>query len=65
MGFYSLFLANLDQKRPKMGGARFFQNPKPQFSKGNPLDMFLYQQVRLAMVPRDSQQWPQLYEQLT
>ena len=25
--------ANLDQKGPKMGGARFFQNPKPQFSK--------------------------------
>ena len=24
---------NLDQKGPKMGGARFFQNPKPQFSK--------------------------------
>ena len=24
--------ANLDQKGPKRGGARFFQNPKPQFS---------------------------------
>ena len=25
--------ANLDQKGPKMGGGRFFNNPKPQFSK--------------------------------
>ena len=25
--------ANLDQKGPKMDGARFFQNPKLQFSK--------------------------------
>ena len=25
--------ANLDQKGPEMGGARFLQNPKPQFSK--------------------------------
>ena len=28
--------ANLDQKGPKMGGASFFQNPKPQFSKRRP-----------------------------
>ena len=35
--------ANLDQKGPKMGGERFFQNPKPQFSKRRPSDKFLYQ----------------------
>ena len=36
--------ANLDQKGPKMGGARFFQNPKPQFSKRRPYK-FLYQKL--------------------
>ena len=29
------------------------------------IGIFIGKQVRLAMVPRDSQQWPQLYEQLT
>ena len=35
--------ANLDQKWTKMGGARFFQNPRPQISKRKPYQKFLYQ----------------------
>ena len=35
--------AYLDQKGLKMGGAGFFQNPKPKFSKRRPYYKFLYQ----------------------
>ena len=35
--------ANLDQKGPKMGGAKFSPDCKPQFSKRRPRDNFLYQ----------------------
>ena len=38
--------ANLDQKGPKMGGAGFFPNRKPPFSKRRPPDKFLYLQAR-------------------
>ena len=34
---------NLDQKKSKMGGDRFFRKPKSQFSKGRPSDKFIYQ----------------------
>ena len=46
---------NLDQKGPKMGGARFSPDCKPQFFKSRAQYKFLCQQVRLAMVPRNSQ----------
>ena len=37
--------ANLDQKGPNMGRARFFPDCKHQFSKRKLQDKFLYQKV--------------------